>query len=142
MTLKVDALVARIKWAAQHELAEYTGDIDGHRVTIIREDTHGLQAAADVHRSPASADSAPQSAAPDTTLTAPLAGLCHLKSENGTAPFIAVGDDVAAGQTLCIIEAMKVMTSVPAPRAGTIAEILVEDGATVDAGTPLVAFVE
>jgi acetyl-CoA carboxylase biotin carboxyl carrier protein len=52
-------------------------------------------------------------------------------------PFVEVGDDVRAGQTILIVEAMKHMNEVPAPRAGKVVEILVEDGQPVEFGEPL-----
>lgn len=68
----------------------------------------------------------------------PLAGLCHLSPEPGGSPFVSEGDNVEIGQTICLIEAMKVMTSVPAAKGGTVSKILVLDGAAVRAGDPLI----
>ena len=59
-------------------------------------------------------------------------------SEPGVKPFIEVGAKVAVGQTLLIIEAMKTMNQIPSPRAGTVKQILVEDGQPVEFGEPLV----
>ena len=58
--------------------------------------------------------------------------------EPGAKPFIDVGTKVSAGQTLLIIEAMKTMNQIPSPRAGTVTQILVEDGQPVEFGEPLV----
>jgi len=69
----------------------------------------------------------------------PMVGTVYLQPEPGAEPFIKVGDTVAAGQTLMIIEAMKTMNPIPAPKAGKIAAILVEDGQPVEFGEPLVA---
>lgn len=68
---------------------------------------------------------------------APLSGIVHLAKDADSAPFVRVGDQVSKGQTLCLIEAMKVMTSVGADLDGTVVEIAVEDGASVEAGTVL-----
>jgi acetyl-CoA carboxylase biotin carboxyl carrier protein len=59
-------------------------------------------------------------------------------AEPGAKPFIEVGSHVKAGDTLLIIEAMKTMNQIPAPRAGTIVQILFEDGQPVEFGEPLV----
>lgn len=70
-------------------------------------------------------------------VTSPMVGTVYLQSEPGTKPFVSVGDQVAEGQTLLIVEAMKTMNQIPAPRAGTVKRILVEDGAPVEYGAPL-----
>jgi len=69
----------------------------------------------------------------------PMVGTVYLQPEPGAEPFIKVGDTVAAGQTLVLIEAMKTMNPIPAPKAGRIAAILVEDSQPVEFGEPLVA---
>ncbi len=68
-----------------------------------------------------------------------MVGTVYLQPEPGADAFVKVGDTVAAGQTLMIIEAMKTMNPIPAPKAGKIAAILVEDGQPVEFGEPLVA---
>jgi acetyl-CoA carboxylase biotin carboxyl carrier protein len=68
----------------------------------------------------------------------PMVGTVYLASEPGAKPFVEVGSKVTAGQTLVIIEAMKTMNQIPAPRAGTVTQILVEDGTPVEYGEPLV----
>lgn len=70
-------------------------------------------------------------------VTSPMVGTVYLQAEPGSKPFVAVGDQVAEGQTLLIVEAMKTMNQIPAPRAGTVKRILVEDGAPVEYGAPL-----
>jgi acetyl-CoA carboxylase biotin carboxyl carrier protein len=61
-----------------------------------------------------------------------------MAAEPGAAPFVSVGATVAEGDTILIVEAMKTMNHIPAPRAGKITRILVEDGAAVEFGSPLV----
>jgi acetyl-CoA carboxylase biotin carboxyl carrier protein len=68
----------------------------------------------------------------------PMVGTAYLASEPGAKPFIDVGSKVAVGQTLLIIEAMKTMNQIPSTRAGTVTQILVEDGQPVEFGEPLV----
>ena len=67
----------------------------------------------------------------------PMVGTAYRSPEPGAKPFVEVGSVVKAGDTLLIIEAMKTMNTIPAPRAGTVAEILLEDGQPVEFGEPL-----
>jgi acetyl-CoA carboxylase biotin carboxyl carrier protein len=68
----------------------------------------------------------------------PMVGTAYWAPEPGAKPFIEVGTKVSAGQTLLIIEAMKTMNQIPSPRAGTVTQILVEDGQPVEFDEPLV----
>jgi acetyl-CoA carboxylase biotin carboxyl carrier protein len=68
----------------------------------------------------------------------PMVGTVYRAPEPGKPAFIEVGAKVAAGQTLVIIEAMKTMNQIPAPRAGTVTQILIEDGSPVEYGEALV----
>ena len=68
----------------------------------------------------------------------PMVGTVYWASEPGTKPFVEVGSRVSVGETLLIIEAMKTMNQIPSPRAGTVTQILVEDGQPVEFGEPLV----
>ena len=68
----------------------------------------------------------------------PMVGTVYLQSGPGTPAFVSIGAQVTAGQTLMIIDAMKTMNPVPAPRAGKVLEILVDDGRPVEFGEPLV----
>ena len=68
----------------------------------------------------------------------PMVGTVYWASEPGAKPFIEIGTKVSVGQTLLIIEAMKTMNQIPSPRAGTVTQILVEDGQPVEFGEPLV----
>lgn len=67
----------------------------------------------------------------------PMVGTIYLQPEPGAPAFVSVGTQVAEGDTLLIIEAMKTMNHIPAPRAGTVKRILVEDGGAVEYGSPL-----
>jgi acetyl-CoA carboxylase biotin carboxyl carrier protein len=71
-------------------------------------------------------------------VTSPMVGTAYWSPEPGAKPFIEVGAKVSVGQTLLIIEAMKTMNQIPSPRAGTVTQILVEDGQPVEFGEPLV----
>lgn len=68
----------------------------------------------------------------------PMVGTAYAAPEPGKPTFVKIGDKVNKGQTLLIIEAMKVMNPIPAPNAGTIKEIVFKDGAAIEFGEPLV----
>jgi acetyl-CoA carboxylase biotin carboxyl carrier protein len=70
-------------------------------------------------------------------VTSPMVGTAYLQAEPGSPPYVRVGDKVSAGATLLIIEAMKVMNPIKATKAGTVSQILVEDGHPVEYGQPL-----
>ncbi|MFB6416807.1 MULTISPECIES: acetyl-CoA carboxylase biotin carboxyl carrier protein [Bradyrhizobium] len=89
------------------------------------------------------ASAAAPAAGPDLSkhpgaVSSPMVGTAYWAPEPGAKPFIEVGSKVAVGQTLLIIEAMKTMNQIPSPRAGTVTQILVEDGQPVEYGEPLV----
>ena len=83
---------------------------------------------------PAAADNGPHPG----TITSPMVGTAYLAPEPGAADFIQVGDKVSEGQTILIIEAMKTMNHIPATKAGTVKQILVEDAQPVEFGEPLI----
>ena len=88
----------------------------------------------------AAADPAPPPAAVDTdAVTSPMVGTVYLAPQPGDPPFVQPDDTVAQGQTLVIIEAMKVMNPIQAPRAGTVKAIMVDDAQPVEFGDLLVA---
>ncbi len=92
---------------------------------------------------PAAAPAAPtETAAPARAagdlVKSPMVGTAYLQAQPGNPPFIKVGDTVTAGQTLIIVEAMKTMNPIAAPRAGKVVEILVGDAQPIEFGQPLV----
>ncbi|WP_416796259.1 acetyl-CoA carboxylase biotin carboxyl carrier protein [Ciceribacter azotifigens] len=70
-------------------------------------------------------------------VTAPMVGTAYLAPAPGARPFVEVGSIVKEGQTLLIIEAMKTMNQIPAPRSGKVVEILIEDARPVEYGEPM-----
>ncbi len=70
-------------------------------------------------------------------VASPMVGVAYLGSAPGARPFVEIGGQVKAGETLIIIEAMKTMNQIPAPRSGTVTQILIEDGQPVEYGEPL-----
>jgi acetyl-CoA carboxylase biotin carboxyl carrier protein len=71
------------------------------------------------------------------TVKSPMVGTFYRSASPGAAPFVEIGDTVAQGDTLCIVEAMKLMNEIEADAAGTIKAILVENGQPVEFGQPL-----
>jgi len=71
-------------------------------------------------------------------VTSPMVGTAYAAPEPGAKPFIEIGSKVKAGDTLLVVEAMKTMNQIPAPRAGSVIQILFEDGQPVEFGEPLV----
>lgn len=85
------------------------------------------------------AEPAPEDPAEDPgAVSSPMVGTVYLQPEPGMPSFVSVGQQVNEGDTLLIVEAMKTMNHIPAPRAGTVKRILVDDGAAVEFGAPLV----
>jgi acetyl-CoA carboxylase biotin carboxyl carrier protein len=82
---------------------------------------------------------APVAATPaGDVVKSPMVGTVYMQSQPGAAPFARVGDTVSEGQTLLLVEAMKTMNPIAAPRAGVIVEFLVSDGQPIEYGEPLV----
>ena len=86
---------------------------------------------------PAEAGERTQPQAAGDTIPAPLSGTFYRAPAPGEPPFVEVGGKVAAGDTLCIIESMKMMNKVRSERAGEIAEVLLDDGQAIESGTAM-----
>ena len=122
-------------------LTEIEVESGGHRIRVAAQGAqtfvHAAPAAAPAVTAsadaPASAPAKAQGAVPS-----PMVGTAYLAPQPGSANFVSVGTKVTVGQTLLIIEAMKTMNPIPAPRAGTVSAILVNDGQPVEFGEPLV----
>jgi acetyl-CoA carboxylase biotin carboxyl carrier protein len=99
---------------------------------------HAPVAAAPVSEAEAAAAAVADFANHPGVVPSPMVGTAYWSPEPGAKPFIEVGARVTAGQTLLIIEAMKTMNQIPSPRAGTVTQILIEDGQPVEFGEPLV----
>ena len=138
------------------DLTEIEVERDELRIRVAREITMAApvqyamapQAAAPMAApAPAAAAPAPASMPSDpATIVArsgedvksPMVGTVYLAPAPGADPFVKAGDKVKKGQTLLIIEAMKTMNPIPAPKAGTVVEVLVGDSQPVEFGEPLV----
>ena len=85
------------------------------------------------------ASSRPAAPSDAGSVKSPMVGTAYTAPEPGARPYVEVGDTVQEGQTIMIVEAMKTMNQIPAPRGGKITAIYVEDGQPVEYGEPLVA---
>ena len=92
--------------------------------------------AATAAQAPAAPPADPETPHPGT-IASPMVGVAYLSPEPGAAPFVTVGQTVAAGQTLLLIEAMKTFNQIKTPKAGTVSRILVAAGSPVEFGEPL-----
>jgi len=128
-------------------LSEIEYAVGDHRIRVARgvavNAAPGANGYANGHAPPAVPnDASPPAAASTTadhpgTVTAPLVGVAYLAPQPGEAPFVRVGDMISKGQTLLIIEAMKVMNQIRASRAGRLVRIFVDDSDPVEYGAPL-----
>ena len=128
-------------------LSEIEIERDGQRVRVVKQRNGNNN---QVYSTPPLAESPPTipSAANDGTaqsdpvnhpgaIKSPMVGTAYRSPEPGAAPFVDIGSRVTAGSTVLIIEAMKTMNQIPAPRSGTVTKILFEDGQPVEFGEPL-----
>ncbi len=132
---------------AETGLTEIEVEDGDRKIKVARQ---AIQMAPVQHMAPAAAASPPPAAAaaapaPAATpaedpnaVKSPMVGTCYLSAEPGAAAFITVGQTVKEGDTLLIIEAMKVMNTITAPRAGTVSAILVDNAQPVEYDQPLV----
>jgi acetyl-CoA carboxylase biotin carboxyl carrier protein len=96
-----------------------------------------LPAGAPILAAPTAASLEADLAAHPGAVTSPMVGVAYLLPEPGSPPFVAIGQKVAAGQTLLLIEAMKTFNQIKAPKAGTVARVLVANGTPVEYGEVL-----
>jgi len=131
-------------------LTEIEIEQDGQRVRVVRH-AAGAAALLGIERTAAPIDAPAtvpiagpsvvagmiDAAAHPGLVPSPMVGTAFRAPEPGAKPFVDVGSTVAAGDTLLIVEAMKTLNQIPAPRAGTVTQILFEDGQPVEYGEPL-----
>jgi acetyl-CoA carboxylase biotin carboxyl carrier protein len=144
--MRVDAsLVQQLaELLTANELTEIEVEDEGRRIRVAR---HGATSAASVFNA-APAAASPQAAAAliaptvedvaGETIKSPIVGTAYMSSEPGADPFVEVGTAVKAGDTLLIVEAMKVMNPITAPSGGVVKKVLVSDGQPVEFDQPLV----
>lgn len=119
------------------EIEVERGDLKIRVARAVTVAAQAVQVAAPVAAAPAAVAAAPAVRAGDL-VKSPMVGTVYLQTQPGSDPFCKPGDKVVEGQTLLIVEAMKTMNPIPAPRSGTVVEILVADGDPIEFGEPLV----
>ena len=129
---KIKALIDLVQETGIAELDVREGD---SRVRIVQTPTGNAPGPA---ATPAAAAQASEAHTPAGQIVeAPLAGTFYRSPAPGEPPFVEVGDTVAVGDVLCIIESMKMMNRVESDKAGQVAEVLLDNGRAIAAGTPL-----
>ena len=148
MRVDTDMVQTLARLLSENDLSEIEV-VDGERRIAVRRNI-AVQAAlapapAPAAPAPAAAPAPPPAPAAPENLAAhpgvvpsPMVGTCYLSAEPGSKPFASVGDRVEAGDTVLIIEAMKVMNQIQAPHGGTVTRILVQNAEPVEFGQPLV----
>jgi acetyl-CoA carboxylase biotin carboxyl carrier protein len=131
--IDAEAIRALSDLLAETGLTEIEVEQNGARIRVARAGAMATMAAAPISAAPVAAPSGPQPGA----VTSPMVGTVYSAPEPGKPPFVKIGQQIKEGDTLFIVEAMKTMNPIPAPRSGTIKEICVEDGSPVEFGQTL-----
>ncbi|WP_425229364.1 acetyl-CoA carboxylase biotin carboxyl carrier protein [Sphingomonas sp.] len=151
-TMDIDLIRQLAELLDKTSLTEIEVEDEGVRIRVARTAAAVAAPAPTVvhHAAPAAADARPASAsAPAETgasapapaanaVKSPMVGTAYLSAEPGSKPFVSPGQTVAAGDTLLIVEAMKVMNPITAPSGGTVREVLVSNGQPIEFDQPLV----
>ena len=145
MRIEADLVRQLAQLLNENELTEIEVE-DGTRRIVVKREVHvaaapmaapAMHAPAPAAAQPAAASSAPASpSAHPGAVKSPMVGTVYLAAEPGSKPFVSAGAHVKEGDTLLIVEAMKVMNPISAPRAGLVREVLVVDGQPVEFDQP------
>ena len=127
----VRALAALLRETGLSEIEYATGEL---RIRVVRDGAPAPAPLAAPTQAPVPAAAPPEAAEPAGAVKSPMVGTVFLAPQPGEKPFVAPGDTVREGQVLLLIEAMKVMNQIHAPRAGKVGQILVADGTPVEYG--------
>ncbi len=125
-------------------LSEIEYESDGRRIRVgrghrvVTESLGGSAVATETTSSPPPVPGDAEQGVPPGTIASPMVGTVYLANEPGAAPMVKIGDQVAEGQTLLIIEAMKVMNPLASPQSGKVTRIFVSDGQPVEFDEPLI----
>ena len=150
-SMRIDADLVRLlaELLNKNELTEIEVEDDERRIVVKRQITYAAPASVHVAAPPQAAAGAPAApaagptadippAAHPGTVKSPMVGTVYLSGEPGAKPFVSPGQSVKEGDTLLIVEAMKVMNPITAPRSGTVTQVLVQDAQPVEYDQPLV----
>lgn len=144
--IEVDTKLVRelAEMLAETGLSEIEVEDGDRKIRVSRAVTAAAAAPVAIAAAPAAAPAAPApaeaaaaNATPANALKSPMVGTAYLTPEPGAAPFVSVGQSVKAGDTVLIVEAMKVMNPITAPNAGTVKAVFVESGQPVEFDQPL-----
>jgi acetyl-CoA carboxylase biotin carboxyl carrier protein len=144
--MRVDtAMVSKLaELLSKNQLTEIEVADGDRKIKVKREPASAASSPAPAQAAPALAAqpaaplaAAAEPASPANAIKSPMVGTCFLSAEPGAKPFIATGQPVKKGDTLLIIEAMKVMNPIIAPKAGTVRQIFVSDAQPVEFDQPL-----
>jgi len=133
--MDLDAIIRLMERAEQSAFSKI--EVQQGDLRILLERGAVVVSAASVVTQPQQPQTATPQADEKDAVRSPISGVFYLAKEPGAAPYVQVGSKVNKGDTLCIIEAMKTMNEIRAPRSGVIASILATDGATLAAGDAL-----
>lgn len=123
-----------------HNLSEIEYEENGVRIRVVAATSACTAAQTVIAPTPVAAAPAPQERPepkPENNLVSPMVGIVYLSKAPGEPPFVKVGDTVKAGDTICLIEAMKTFNPIKAAKGGKIAAVLVESGSPVEFNQPL-----
>jgi acetyl-CoA carboxylase biotin carboxyl carrier protein len=136
--IDAEAIRALSDLLAETGLTEIEIEQNGARIRVVRAGAATAIAAAPVSAAPAAVPAAAPSSGPQAgAVTSPMVGTVYTAPEPGKPPLVKVGQQIKEGDTLFIVEAMKTMNPIPAPRSGIVKEICVENGTPVEFGQTL-----
>jgi len=136
--LDKEAIVELAEILKETDLSEIEFEANGVKIRVARQIAQSFTSAPMQTASPAASNAAPASpSAHPGTVKSPMVGTVYLSPEPGAMPFVKTGDSVSAGQTLLIIEAMKVMNPIKAPKSGTVTKIFARDSEPTEFDAPL-----
>jgi acetyl-CoA carboxylase biotin carboxyl carrier protein len=147
MRVDTDLVRQLAEMLSENDLTEIEVEDGDRKIVVKRKLAPAYAAPAPAPAPIAQAAAAPAASAPAAqaapadhpgAVKSPMVGTCYLAGEPGARPFVSPGAKVAAGDTLVIVEAMKVMNPITAPRAGTVTQVLVQDAQPVEFDQPLV----
>ncbi len=131
--MEMDHLIKLIETVSRSGLSRFEYEESGIRVHMEKPESVQVSTV----QAPAEAVTEMEEKAEDQVVTCPLVGIFYAAPEEGAEPFVKVGDTVKKGQTLAIVEAMKLMNEIESEYDGVVTEVLAENGKAVEFGQPL-----
>ncbi len=134
--IDAEAIRALAALLTETNLTDIEIEENGKRIRVSRRKS-AVVAAAPMHAAPAETPAPKREGPPPGAVTSPMVGTVYVSPEPGASAFVKIGDTVKEGDTLLIVEAMKTMNPILAPRGGTISEICVSDAQPIEFGQTL-----